>query len=185
MCITRGVRDHVRDRGHFEFKDLGGRGVRTSPARCRRSAVLLDPDGLSTNSVGVPGPPEPSRSRAAIAADVSQDAIELEGSWQSVQASGEADEYGTYLERYPDGIFAPLARDRLAKPETMERPPAPSDGSAVELIDVWDAVKDSDNPAMLPGLPRAVARPASSGPWRTLGSPEKKHVGDKTKNQAP
>ena len=126
------------------FEDLGEQSVKNIARPVRAFRILFDPDG-TTELREIPGPPEPSLS-SGVAADLSQDAIELEF-WQSVQASGEADEYGAYLERYPDGIFAPLARDRLAKPETLERPPAPPEGSAVELA-FWDTVKDSDNPAM-------------------------------------
>ncbi|ANY82073.1 adenylate cyclase [Microvirga ossetica] len=144
VCITRGVRDHIRDRGDYEFEDLGEHSVKNIARPVRAFRILFDPDG-TTELREAPAAPEPALSGSGVS-DVPQDAIELEF-WQSVQASGEADEYGAYLERYPDGIFAPLARDRLAKPETLERPPVPSDGSAVELA-FWDTVKDSDNPAM-------------------------------------
>jgi hypothetical protein len=80
------------------------------------------------------------------ASSVPQDAIELEF-WQSVQASGAVEEYSAYLDRYPDGIFAPLARERLARPDILERPQPAPEGSAVELA-FWDTVKESGNPAM-------------------------------------
>lgn len=35
--------------------------------------------------------------------------------WDAAEKSGAADEYALYLERYPDGAFAPLARARLAR----------------------------------------------------------------------
>ena len=84
---------------------------------------------------------------STLTPDVGQDAIELEF-WQSVQASGDPVEYAAYLERYPEGIFAPLARERLSRPAPVERPAAEPDASAVELA-FWDTVKTSDNPAML------------------------------------
>ncbi|MBL0405493.1 adenylate/guanylate cyclase domain-containing protein, partial [Microvirga aerilata] len=46
-----------------------------------------------------------------------------------------------------DGIFAPLAQERLAKPDLLERPQPAPESSAVELA-FWDTVKESDNPAM-------------------------------------
>jgi hypothetical protein len=54
------------------------------------------------------GVPEASLSNEA-ASNVPQDAIELEF-WQSVQVSGAFEEYSAYLDRYLDGIFAPLAQ---------------------------------------------------------------------------
>jgi adenylate cyclase len=144
VCITRGVRDHIRDRGDYEFEDLGEHSVKNIARPVRAFRIIFDPDGTTELRESARGP-EPSLS-SEVASDVSQDAIELEF-WQSAQASGEADEYTAYLERYPDGIFAPLARDRLAKPEILERAPPAPEGSAVELA-FWDTVKDSNNPAM-------------------------------------
>ena len=119
VCITRGVRDHIRDRGDYEFEDLGEHSVKNIARPVRAFRIMFDPDG-TTELREVAGVPEPSLS-SGVVSDVSQEAIELEF-WQSVQASGDADEYSAYLDRYPDGIFAPLARDRLAKPDTLERP---------------------------------------------------------------
>jgi class 3 adenylate cyclase len=160
VCITRGVRDHIRDRGDYAFEDLGEHSVKNIARPVRAFRIIFDPDG-TTELRETAGAPEPSLS-SALMPDVSQDAIELEF-WQSVQASGEVDEYGAYLERYPDGIFAPLARDRMAKPETLERPPSAPEGSAVELA-FWDTVKDSDNPAMF----RAYLKQFPSGAFKTL-----------------
>jgi hypothetical protein len=98
----------------------------------------------------------------SVASDLSQEAIELEF-WQSVQASGNVEEYSVYLDRYPDGIFAPLARERLAKPDTLERPISVPESSAVELA-FWDTVKESDNPSMF----RAYLEQFPSGAFKAL-----------------
>jgi adenylate cyclase len=160
VCITRGVRDHIRDRGDYEFEDLGEHSVKNIARPVRAFRIVFDPDGTTELREGATTP-EPSLS-SGVSSDLSQDAIELEF-WQSVQASGEADEYGAYLDRYPDGIFAPLARDRLSKPDTVERPTAMPEGSAVELA-FWDTVKDSDNPAMF----RAYLEQFPAGAFKAL-----------------
>jgi hypothetical protein len=67
--------------------------------------------------------------------------------WQSIQASTDPNDFSAYLESYPDGAFAPLARNRLnalgTPPETevaaltppTETPPAPPPAVA-EVIEV-------------------------------------------------
>jgi hypothetical protein len=108
VCITRGVRDHIRDRGEYEFEDLGEHSVKNIARSVRAFRIMFDPN--ATTELGeVAGAPEVSLSSEAVS-NVPQDAIELEF-WQSVQASGAVEEYSAYLDRYPDGIFAPLARD--------------------------------------------------------------------------
>jgi adenylate cyclase len=154
------VRDHIRDRGDYTFEDLGEHSVKNIARPVRAFRILFDPDGTTELREGIATPEPPLLS--GVVPDASQDAIELEF-WRSVQASAEADEYGAYLERYPDGTFAPLARDRLAKPETLERPPAAPEGSAVELA-FWDTVKDSNNPAMF----QAYLEEFPSGSFRAL-----------------
>lgn len=47
--------------------------------------------------------------------------------WQSVQASNRPSELEAYLSRYPDGVFAPLARTRL---EALTRPSSPTTAAA-------------------------------------------------------
>jgi class 3 adenylate cyclase len=170
VCITRGVRDHIRDRGDYTFEDLGEHSVKNIARPVRAFRILFDPDGTTELREGATTPEPPLSS--GVASDLSQDAIELEF-WQSVQASGEADEYGAYLDRYPDGIFAPLARDRLAKPDTVERPTAVPEGSAVELA-FWDTVKDSDNPAMF----RAYLEQFPAGAFRALAEIRLEEIDD-------
>jgi uncharacterized caspase-like protein len=42
--------------------------------------------------------------------------------WQSIQASTDPNDFQAYLERYPDGAFAPLARNRLNALTRQEEP---------------------------------------------------------------
>jgi hypothetical protein len=144
VCITRGVRDHIRDRGEYVFEDLGEHSVKNIDRPVRVFRILFDPQG--STSLRESATAEKALV-STLAPEIGQEAIELEF-WQSVQASGDPIEYAAYLERYPEGIFAPLAQERLSRPVVVERPAAEPDASAVELA-FWDSVKSSDNPAML------------------------------------
>jgi class 3 adenylate cyclase len=147
ICVTRGVRDHVRDRVDYEFEDLGEHSVKNIARPVRVFRVAFDPDGsteLAANGASEAAPtPSVSVTSAGVAAAGSE-AIEL-AFWQSVQASDDPQEYQVYLERYPNGTFADLARARLAKPEA-----AASVSPADREVDMtfWESIKDSDNPAM-------------------------------------
>jgi uncharacterized caspase-like protein len=77
----------------------------------------------------VPSAPRPEAPPAAAAPSVAlppppggADATEMLF-WQSVQLHGQAPELEAYLARWPDGIFAPIARARLAA--LAAPPPAP------------------------------------------------------------
>ena len=76
--------------------------------------------------------------------------------WQSVQASDDEDEYRIYLERYPDGAFADLARARLQGGPGIE-------DTNVELA-FWETVRSSRDPAML----RAYLEKYPDGEFRSL-----------------
>jgi adenylate cyclase len=145
ICVTRGVRDHVRDRTDYEFEDLGEHGVKNIARPVRVFRVVFDPDGsteLSFNA-SLETPAAPTVAVTSSAAAAGSEAIEL-AFWQSVQASDSAEEYQVYLDRYPTGTFADLARARLAKPESPDTP-TPADRE-VEVT-FWESIKESDNPA--------------------------------------
>jgi hypothetical protein len=70
-----------------------------------------------------------SDSRAQTAPLPSETAVEMMF-WESVRASSDPADFRAYLEKYPNGTFAPLARNRLAalgEPQAGARPsPQPS-----------------------------------------------------------
>lgn len=79
--------------------------------------------------------------------------------WDSVKDSDSPDMYQSYLDAYPDGLFAPIARIRIqnlqiqpepevATQETQAEPEADDGGSAAEIA-FWNSVKDSDSAPML------------------------------------
>ena len=68
--------------------------------------------------------------------------------WDSIKNSVSANEYEAYLEQYPEGSFAALARLRLeaiAKDAAGMRDPQDRE---VELA-FWESVRESDNPALI------------------------------------
>jgi adenylate cyclase len=87
------------------------------------------------------GSPEPAAAGSELSAD-SEAALEL-AFWESVKEGTRA-ELQSYLEKYPEGTFASLARTRIA---TAEHPAegASDAASAADELDLafWNSVKDS------------------------------------------
>ncbi len=74
--------------------------------------------------------------------------------WETVRAGGTAADYRAYLDRFPEGVFAPLARARLAEMEARRAAPA---GPALAAAASPPAVA----PPAAPPPPLAVAPAAS------------------------
>lgn len=155
ICVTRGVRDHLRDRMDTEFEDLGEHSVKNIARSVRVFRVLFDPLGRSDLPGGIAEPRlSPMMSQATPEGDAAEVAF-----WQSVQASDDDREYRLYLDRFPDGTFAEIARSRLSGQSSVERPDDPS----VELA-FWETVKDSGNKDMI----EAYLRKYPHGEFREL-----------------
>ena len=142
--MSRGVRDHIRQLGSFRFEDLGeqqvkniDRPVRAFPGHGRRQ------EGFQMRR-------DAARSAGAVDArrrPTKRSLLDL-AMWETMSGSDQVPEFLHYLERFPEGEFAALARDRIATlvqaPRRRRRMPA---DTAVELA-FWESVKDSDNPAL-------------------------------------
>jgi uncharacterized caspase-like protein/Flp pilus assembly protein TadD len=72
-------------------------------------------------------------------------AIEL-SFWESIKNSTNPDDFKAYLDKYPDGQFAALAKSR-AQPNRPANTGA-GDANSAEMI-YWNTIKDSRNPADL------------------------------------
>lgn len=85
---------------------------------------------------------KPPTEIASSPASVDPVAIEL-SFWDSIKNSTNPDDFKAYLDKYPDGQFAALARNRAQaqKPITGS-----SDTNSMELT-YWNAIKDSKNPS--------------------------------------
>lgn len=151
IYVSRGVHDHLRHRGGMVFDDLGEQLVKNiaHPIRAFRLRV-----GEAASEQDVPAPEETAEASElpaapAAASELSADnevALEL-ALWDSVK-DGSPAELESYLEQYPEGTFASLARTRLdaaALSATGPQAPTPADAAA-EALDLafWDSVKDSD-----------------------------------------
>jgi adenylate cyclase len=142
ICVSRGVRDHIRNKIAVGFEDLGEQTVKNIARPVRAFSLRLDGAGASDPD-GDPAPPEPPPQA---------DEVEI-AFWDSIKHSGSALEYRVYLERYPDGAFAPLAEARLANLEKGLAAAAPMasiaavDPKAIELA-FWETIKDSINTEM-------------------------------------
>lgn len=143
ICVSRGVRDHIRHKLPMSFEDLGEQQVKNIARPIRVFQLRPKPDGVE----------EPEPDAIAAGEPSAPDEVEIEF-WDTIKHSLNALEYRVYLERYPDGAFAPLARARLTTIEQGKMPIAAAptvvaavDPKAIELS-FWDTVKDSSNAEM-------------------------------------
>lgn len=163
ICVTRGVRDHLRDRMDYQFEDLGEHHVKNIVRPVRVFRVCFEPDGTAELPQGGSSA---SKEGVHLAIDqgppvaASADAVEL-AFWQSVQASDDPSEYQAYLAQYPKGDFAALAQARLANPSASEQ--SLSEDRAIEL-EFWNSIKDTELRAMF----EAYLKKYPDGEFRTL-----------------
>jgi adenylate cyclase len=156
ICVSRGVRDHLRHRGGFAFEDLGEQSIKNiaHPVRAFRLRPGEDPSEQETPADEKPVEPLAPSSLPAAISELSADseaALEL-ALWDSVK-DGSPAELESYLEQYPEGTFASLARTRLdtaahSPPRNPESTPAEAAIDALDLA-YWEAVKDSSRPEEL------------------------------------
>ncbi|HEY2870672.1 MAG TPA: adenylate/guanylate cyclase domain-containing protein [Reyranella sp.] len=147
ICISRGVRDHIRHKVAHKFEDLGEQAVKNiaQPVRCFRllprkgkpepppPPIALQPEPV----VRVPTPPP------APASAPDPRTVELVF-WDSIKDSVRAADYEAYLTQYPEGNFTPLARARLA--ELLESSGAMRDPAEREIeLAFWESVRELDN----------------------------------------
>lgn len=141
ICVTRGVRDHVRDRVDYGFEDVGDHSVKNIPRPVHVFRLIFEP---SERATGVDSAVTLVAEQMPGTAFSDDDEVELTF-WKSAEAGNRPAEYQAYLERYPAGAFATLAKARLAAPPAATGTATKESG--VELI-FWDSVKDSDDPLM-------------------------------------
>jgi class 3 adenylate cyclase len=110
ICVTRAVRDQLRDRVEFEFEDLGEKHVKNIERPVRIFRVLFDPNSfVAPETVQIPGETPGAKSRDPLAVS-----IELTF-WNSVRDSDDSAMFEAYLNKYPDGEFSELAELKLSR----------------------------------------------------------------------
>lgn len=154
ICISRGVHDHLRHRRGMIFEDLGEQLVKNiaHPIRAFRLRIAADPSSDEPPNVeAITELPEVLMAPAAsseLAADT-EAALEL-AFWETVK-DGTPAELESYLERYPEGTFASIAKTRLdaalESPESLTQPAAETselsaDSEAALELAFWESVKD-------------------------------------------
>lgn len=149
ICVSRGVRDHVRKMSQYAFEDLGEQSVKNIAQPIRAFRLRSGREEWVEPSVAglapiVSAAPEPAAG--------GQSAFELTF-WDAIKASKDPTEFAAYLEQYPKGSFTALAEARRnALLEEVVTPTAPSepaptdpDLAGVELA-FWESVKESKDP---------------------------------------
>jgi adenylate cyclase len=148
ICVSRRVRDHLRNRVNFLFEDLGEQ-LALIPIRAYR----LRMGEAQRESDGSGEPSEIALSDETGPSADNEMTLELT-LWNSVKDGGR-DELASYLEHYPEGALSSLARTRQAAPidEAVEADiPRYIAGDAMpETLDAafWDAIKGSQTPEEL------------------------------------
>src|ERR1700719_1665297 len=111
ICVSRGVRDHLRHRANFAFDDLGEQMVKNIAHPIRAYRLRMSEGGATPileaeteDETDLPPVPD-----SELSAD-NEVSLEL-ALWNSVKDGG-PDELASYLEHYPEGTFASLARTR-------------------------------------------------------------------------
>lgn len=94
------------------------------------------------------GDPANSAAPGANEAKVDAGAFEL-SYWETIKNSTSADDFKAYLEHYPTGQFASLAKNRIKNLEAATKPaetePAPRTTGGAEIA-FWESVRNSTNP---------------------------------------
>jgi adenylate cyclase len=146
ICVSRGVRDHLRNKGLWTFEDLGEQRVKNIAQPIRAFRVRFE---------GVPrteaAPDRPTATPVGTESSVSDPAAFQLAFWDAIKDSADPAEFEAYLEQYADGPFAKLAEARRQALRAGTTPPEPS-ATPAELVAVelafWESVRESDNPAM-------------------------------------
>lgn len=148
ICVTRGVRDHLRDRVEATFEDLGEQSIKNIARPLRVFRVIFDPEEetvLDMASLPAERPENSSSVEQSLTPDRDSDdegrRVEV-SYWESVQESDDPAEYRLYLKRFPAGQFAELARARVENGGTGE----PDPGIEVAF---WETVRDTANSEMI------------------------------------
>jgi adenylate cyclase len=151
ICISRGVRDHIRHKVPYGFEDLGEQTVKNiaQPIRVFRllpDAAHVDAEKLVQAPIELVREP-PVEQLSVEPAPVEQQSVEIVF-WESIKESVRPADYEAYLAQYPGGSFAALAQTRLDEFASAQGGMRDPQDREVELA-FWDSVRESDSPASL------------------------------------
>jgi adenylate cyclase len=166
ICVSRGVRDHLRHRANFAFADLGEQVVKNIAHPVRAYQLRMD-DAQDRAALGTSGAEDapvdlPSFPEAELSAD-SEVSLEL-ALWDSVKDGG-PQELAAYLGHYPEGTFASLAHTRISADDEGSTSAVTAKEAAGDLdLAFWEAIKDTQAPDEL----RAYLRQHPHGHFAAL-----------------
>jgi adenylate cyclase len=125
ICVSRGVRDHLRHRGGLIFEDLGEQLVKNIAHPIRAFRLRIGDGPSEPEAPNFEQDPEPTELPAARAAtsELSADnevALEL-ALWDSVK-DGSPAELESYLEQYPEGPSPRSPKHDLKQRRFRQRP---------------------------------------------------------------
>jgi adenylate cyclase len=151
ICVSRGVRDHVRKMGRYAFEDLGEQSVKNIAQPIRAFRL----HGLEEGSLdaAVADPPLGLASPTAPPPAVSTPAPFELPFWDTIKESKDPAEFTAYLDQYPNGVFASLAEARrdalMAEQEEPAAAPAavPEPDLVTMELAFWESIKESTDPA--------------------------------------
>lgn len=141
ICVTRGVRDHMRDRVEATFEDMGEQSIKNIARPVRVFKVLFEADYEPVLSTATSSAVSFDDTTPGVS-DLKDSQITEVAFWESINNADDGTEVRLYLERYPDGAFAELARARLGRDQM------PTEDTAVE-VSFWESVRYSENMEMV------------------------------------
>jgi len=183
ICISRGVRDHIRRKLPYGFEDMGEQSVKNiaQPIRVFRLRPDLAAEAVTPAPEQAVVPAEKPSATDHPAADylhhwqageAEPQSVELVF-WESIKDSRRAADYEAYLEQYPEGTFVALAQTRLEEIVAAHGHVRDPQDREVELA-FWESVRESDNPdslkAYLQKYPEGEFRPLAEIRLKELGT---------------
>ena len=158
ICVTRAVRDQLRDRVEAKFEDLGEHSVKNIARPVRVFRVDLRPQRRA-GAAGVSRGTTENASQREVPNRTPAPHIAIRWRSPSGNPSRRATttrSIGSIWSAIPNGAFADLARARLRRRPAVDDP-------GVELA-FWETVRESGNAAML----RAYLEKYPDGEFRSL-----------------
>jgi adenylate cyclase len=163
ICVSRGVRDHLRKHRIVAFDDLGEQKVKNiaEPVRAFRVRIGAAPpneegdsesDDLPSETLaetGLESMPSPVAGQVTGSARPDEEAVAVEiAFWEAAKDSTNPAELHAYLQRYPEGEFVALAKARLQSLREIATESAIAEKADEVELTFWNSIKDSRDPDM-------------------------------------
>jgi adenylate cyclase len=163
ICVSRGVRDHLRKHRIVAFDDLGEQKVKNIAEPVRAFRVRIgeappDEEGDSESGghpsenvaeTGLESMPSPVAGEVTGSARPDEEALAVElAFWEAAKDSTNPAELDAYLQRYPEGEFVALAKARLQSLQEIATESATAEKADEVELTFWNSIKDSRDPDM-------------------------------------